>query len=260
MKAESGVVPSTHCPVCHSQIESVFGMFQCGHCQSILFVDFAGNIIVGGSESEDQDSSDDMLNDPQKNLDSQEAFGEGFMVSEPSEGEKISGIESEEDTDVGDIELTTHEYSAVHTEEFGNISNDGSGEVENAPSWAAPAPEPGTPVEDEVLQAPEEPLFPVDPIHSDLSSGPVGPMNYTIQIKGIDTAHLRVSVLSALSDKRLGLVGGEISDKIEQGQLVITGLNPVKASVLMNTLKELSLEIDWKLYGREESTDSTGDI
>ena len=38
------------CPICQSEIDANFGMAQCAKCQSVLFIDFEGNIAIGGTE------------------------------------------------------------------------------------------------------------------------------------------------------------------------------------------------------------------
>lgn len=225
---------SGSCPICNNQIEATFGMIQCPQCQSVLFVDFSGNIVVGGAES----LTDDSLPIPNENSNpfqqqqdlasshvkiEQEEEVLGFPWEASAELEEILPHEKE-DTDVGDIELEKHEYSEVR---FMN-SDIPEGNKDSTPQFQSS-----------------------DSVSSSL---PMGSMNYKIQIKGIDSSNLRQSVLSVLRDKRLGLVSDEIAEKIDQGELTIMGLNPVKASVIMNTLKDLPFEISWKVYGKEESS------
>lgn len=71
-------------------------------------------------------------------------------------------------------------------------------------------------------------------------------MIYRVIVSGIDTAELRRRVRDSLRDSRLGLVGDEILENIDQGMLVITGLNPIKASVIVTSLMEFSLEVSWQ--------------
>lgn len=225
---------SGHCPVCNNKIEITFGMLQCSQCQSVLFVDFAGNIIIGGSEVDEilpnKDGVPPTFSHDSNALNINSVEGEEFTPSFPESSENNKEGYLEEDTNVEDIELTTNEYSEVRvgffTEEESFVQNNHLQDL---------------PVDNENHSQADLPLI------------PLGTMNYKIKIRGIDSSNLRQAVLNSLKDKRLGLVSGEIMNTIDMGQLTITGLNPVKASVIMNSLKELALDIDWELYGKEET-------
>lgn len=233
-------------------------MVQCPQCQSVLFIDFSGNIVVGGADNatEEQEPSDSSAPEPppfhfESPPDLNPSLGEGehgniaFSLESSAEDENILPAEKE-DTDVGDIELTKNEYSEVKM----------NPELSDAPFWSQPEPE----VQQNEVESFSHQDYEINqgaPSHQESevapSSFPAGSMNYTIRIKGIDSSSLRQSVLNVLRDKRLGLVSDEIKGKIVQGELTIMGLNPVKASMIMNTLKDLPLEINWELYGKEES-------
>jgi hypothetical protein len=75
-------------------------------------------------------------------------------------------------------------------------------------------------------------------------------------IEGIDSSDLRRAVLDALRESRLGLVNNEVAADIVNGRLVVQGLNPVKASFIMNSLKELPVEINWQVYEAESTSEN----
>lgn len=222
-------------------------MVQCPQCQSVLFVDISGNIVVGGTElsTDEPPLLLDENSNPfqQQDLASSDVDGEqeeavlGFPFDTPAERENSIASEKE-DTDVGEIELTKNEYSEVRAIESDALE---------APFWDQSG---------NIAQGNSENLSNQSHEVSDAipPAFQMGSMNYKIHIKGIDSFNIRQSVLSALRDKRLGLVSDEIAEKIDQGELTIMGLNPVKASVIMNTLKDLPFEISWELYGKEESS------
>lgn len=73
-----------------------------------------------------------------------------------------------------------------------------------------------------------------------------GPMTYSIQIRGIELAETFERLREAVTDSRFGWDANEIMAKIQGGQLILRGLNPTKASLVVNRIKYLSLEISWK--------------
>lgn len=248
---------SGFCPICNTQIEATFGMLQCPQCQSVLFIDFAGNIVAGGTDTP-IDEPPPIPNETAYHFQQPDvASSHGESESEPAlfefpleaaaEVEEHQVSFEKEDTNAGDIELTKNEYSEVRV-----VSPD----IPETPFWDPLSQGGVNDVELLSHSSDESRKDKTDQFQSSPSGSipfSMGSMNYKIQIKGIDSSNLRQSVLSAIRDKRLGLVSDEIAEKIEQGELTIMGLNPVKASVLMNTLKDLPFEISWELYGKEES-------
>lgn len=246
--------------MCNQKIEANFGMVQCPQCQSVLFIDFSGNIVIGGADvaSEEQEQLNSSVAQPPPfyfespsghNPSLTEEEGDaGFSLELPA-AEEVFSPTQKEDTDVGIIELTKNEYSEVK----------GNHELSDAPFWDQPASEAQ---DNEYESLPPQQHYEINQnpgavSHQESSATPsafsAGSMNYKIQIKGIDSSSLRQSILNTFKDKRLGLVSDEIKGKIDQGELIIMGLNPVKASMIMNTLKDLPIEINWELYGKEES-------
>lgn len=234
------------CPVCSQQLNASFGMVQCSQCQTVLFIDFTGNIVMG-----DQEESASPLESQQESIpayqhdvievssvetpfDGEIPFPPPFEEEVPQDqpppfdesGEREEIINSVEPTEAGpDI------YQEVAFE-----TNLESGfEIEpQAPFDATPR--------DSVNQI-EEP--------ESRSVGLGEKQVYRVIIDEIDTAQLRASVLDAIRDSRLGLVNDEVQPTIKSGTMVIQGLNPVKASYIINSLKELPLPIKWEVYGEE---------
>ncbi len=227
-----------HCPVCNNSINANFGMVQCSQCQTVLFVDFNGNVIIGGGD----DSVSDENND------------------------------AKEQTNVKDIELEKSEYAEVVSAEEVPVESEQPMASENfwAPSAQESTPESSFQDQNVGEQSLPEPTFddsfqpeafqnvtPQEATAFASSEGRNGGTAfYQITIEGIDASSLRRAVLDSLRDSRLGLVNDEISGNIEQGRLLIKALNPVKASFIMNALKDLPLEINWEMYAPDTNSDS----
>lgn len=192
-----------NCPVCHSEVEETFGMVQCSNCQSPLFIDFNGNIIVGDSGSSPPEEP------------------ENFSAEAPNHF-----IESNTPDQILADPLFPNEEIPLLTPDFESpLETPFSAENEVAPSS-------------------------IPPTESTDSFGSMSvstdSMVYRVIVSGIDTAELRRGVRDSLRDSRLGLVGDEVLENIDQGTLVITGLNPIKASVIVTSLMEFSLEVSWQ--------------
>ncbi|WP_253721027.1 hypothetical protein [Bdellovibrio bacteriovorus] len=73
-----------------------------------------------------------------------------------------------------------------------------------------------------------------------------GPMTYAVIIEGIESSHLVMQLKEAMTDSRFGWDVTELLNQIGQGRLVLKGLSPAKASVLINRIKYLPFKISWR--------------
>ncbi|KHD87402.1 MAG: hypothetical protein OM95_14520 [Bdellovibrio sp. ArHS] len=73
-----------------------------------------------------------------------------------------------------------------------------------------------------------------------------GPMTYAVIIDGIESSHLVMQLKEAMTDSRFGWDVNELLNQIGQGRLVLKGLSPAKASVLINRIKYLPFKISWR--------------
>lgn len=207
------------CPVCNAQIEANFGPAQCSQCQSALFIDFAGNIIVGGDEE-----------------------APSFVPEGVDQGPE------------GDIELGEQDYHLLQTQELEEKGVKPPEELFLEPQNFFNDHQELTP--NELNPSPDDPPIEVgepNPIFESKMKTSTEASLFRIIIREIDTASLRRMVLDSLQDPRLGLVQNEIANKIQDGTLEIQGLNPIKASFIMNTLKDLPLLIEWEVYETEKT-------
>ncbi len=77
------------------------------------------------------------------------------------------------------------------------------------------------------------------------SSGKEGLFMVQVTISGVDTPELRQSLEQALTDKKIGWDTSEIMRSMRQGKLVLPEINAAKASVVINRLKSLPIELKW---------------
>jgi len=75
-----------------------------------------------------------------------------------------------------------------------------------------------------------------------------GYLKYKLYIGGIDTNDIKKQVFEELADKKLLLDLSELNKKIVDGNLCIEPISAVKASILINRLKSISVTIAWDQY------------
>lgn len=187
-------------------------MVQCSQCQTVLFIDFSGNVVVGESASEE--TNDD------------NAEGKRESVEEPSFDEAPFNEPLFDNSETNESQFETSNLEAPNFEE----------PLFEEPVYTSSS----TDVPQVELQTPAPSLV------ADQQS--TFEFVYKIVISGVDTSDLRTALIDSLRDTRLGLVNNEVVENLEQGQLEITGLNPIKASIIINSLKELPIDVHWELY------------
>ncbi|WP_295898802.1 hypothetical protein [uncultured Bdellovibrio sp.] len=73
-----------------------------------------------------------------------------------------------------------------------------------------------------------------------------GPLTYAVVIEGIESSRLLMQLKEAMTDSRFGWDVNEILNQVGGGRLVLKGLSPAKASVLINRIKYLPFKISWR--------------
>lgn len=73
-----------------------------------------------------------------------------------------------------------------------------------------------------------------------------GVLRYTLKIQGIDHSTILEQVKDQLDDSRLGWKIEDVLSQIQNGELVLSDLNTAKASVIVQRLKHLPVQISWK--------------
>ncbi len=215
------------CPICGSSISDDFGMQACESCGAFLFVDMNGHIDVDFDQNhQDQAETNsvdiegqELVNNEQgqESVDNeQEEDFSNFEKSQvddslnQSEDEIVSQFEESDEKD----QLQSNEFHSIET------GLDGSSDFSDVSEYA----------------------------NSELSTAREGLYLYTLTISDIDSAYLRKEIEEALTDVRFKWDRELLVNKIKDGVLVIENINAVKASVLVNRLKSLSVRVDWSQH------------
>jgi hypothetical protein len=82
--------------------------------------------------------------------------------------------------------------------------------------------------------------------NSEISQAKDGPLVMNVLISGIDSKEMRQSIREAIEDSRFGWDAQKLMSRINNGRLKISGLSPVKASILISRIKRLPIEIRWE--------------
>lgn len=182
-----------------------------------------------------------------------------------------------------DMEGMAHVASKEPDAPVGNAAPEVS-VADEPPSWASPEPfaEPGTEPRDESsesqeseLEAPRSPESALDmdgflgyqdsipaadsaqidtndPLglsayaNSELSGAADGPFVVTVIVSGIDAKDLRDDVRQVLQDPRFGWDAMALIAGIKNGELRLERIAPVKATIVVNRIKHLSVSIRWE--------------
>lgn len=211
------------CPVCQNEVQASFGMIMCPKCQTPLFFDFDGNPQMGDSITDPPSAEPEFV----------ETLEEKFIAevspsaSDPHGDQPAYEVELNHSfkEEIQELALASLEESPVDdelntNEQFEEISNQ-SESVEF-----------------------RDHEFDLN-ISETIAEG-AGQFLYEIEIDGIDGAKLRNELYEELKDPRWGWIAIELMGNIKMGKLVLKGINAVKASLLVNRLKGLPLEIKWK--------------
>lgn len=98
------------------------------------------------------------------------------------------------------------------------------------------------------LAPPGDPLGLNEYANSEISQAKDGLLVFKLLISGIDSKEIRESIREAMEDARFGWDADSIIGQIEKGELTIENLSPVKATILINRIKRLPIQIRWEQY------------
>lgn len=201
-----------HCPVCNTPLNDDFGLVDCSQCGTGLFIEFDGS-VKRREEGQSTASSPRAMR-----VDIPEAeIPPPIERSSPSYQRLIS------------------EEKPSHSESSDSLSSEAEMDFTQAPEVLIPEADP-----------PAESLSDLaDFANSEQSSAREGAYTYQLLISGVDTSDLRNAVKEALTDPLFlwdveGLLKG-----LTNGDLQLTELTPVKASLVVQRLGTLPLQISW---------------
>lgn len=258
------------CPNCHKSVEildkHLGTLYTCPHCNAVYFIDWNGQPEMAQHEPEpepvvgptaapsfeasvEQNYQDQNFQD--QNFQEQN-FQEQSGYPEQEQGYQQPETPAAFDGGFNEALNMAEQPPADMTYEAPSEDQEVHGEVpavEEAPydfsqtldSVGSPAmPEPLAP--SGVSDTPDFSDV-TDFANADTVSGPLA---YTLTIDGIESSLLVSQLKEAMTDSRFGWDVPSLLSQIGGGRLVLRGLNPAKASVLINRIKYLPFKISWR--------------
>jgi len=223
------------CPNCGNQLNDDFGLVECARCGAALFLEFDGTVqrrdgVAGRTPPPPSSSS-------------------------PSEGEKISFEASEFlGNPETDLLINPDPSEAAMTGapdeplEFENVSGPHITNSESIPLHAAPP-----------MVLPDPPVAGrgfgdlSEFANSNLSTGRDGAYLYDLYISGIDSSDVRNAVNEILRDQLFLWDAEQLLRTITNGEMKLTQVTSVKASVLVQRLGELAVRVRWVQHALSEA-------
>lgn len=210
------------CPSCQRPVEILeqhFGaLFTCPHCQAVYFIDWQGQPEIAQHDNQ---------NEPVVNEDIVEGSLENPVDNLVESAEYTAPLDEGEPF-APDFVEPTYEAPIPEGEYMGPVESESY-------DFSQPLGQPADVVSDfsDVT----------DFANADVE---LGPLSYTIQIDGLDSSVNVAQLKEAMTDTRFSWDVAALLKQIHQGRLVLTGLPPAKASVLINRLKYLPFKISWR--------------
>ncbi len=220
------------CPKCETPLREEYGMSQCPACGAFSFIDLEGVAVISEPEQESEieqpnpsgaaappdfaDPIESLLETDSINSESFGDFAEMPPIDTPPSPESNP-------SEIVNAEFQSFDIGATSEAEPPTLSYQGFG----------PA---------------GDPLNLNEFANSEVSSAKDGPLLFRVLISGIDTKEIRDSIREVIEDSRFAWDSKEIFSKISKGHLAVSGLSPVKASILITRIKYLPVSIRWEQY------------
>ena len=213
---------AANCPQCSQVIDQDFGVAACLNCGAVVFIDMDGNATL----SEATNPPEPNYSEPPQQEAEEQAPEQSFEQSYETASEPAPLLPQE-----GAQE--THQEEA--NSEYRDI-------IDDPPS-----------IQQESAHAEQDQIPSLDPaIENEFATGEFvsvetspGPLMYQVIIEEIDTKNLRTEVKLALSDPKFMWNVSELMDSIKNGKIAISDLNPVKASMVVQKLREVPVKVSW---------------
>lgn len=237
------------CPKCSTELRDDYGMVTCPSCGAIVFVDMEGMAHVAGDEPPAESN----------------ALGEAPAVTPVIEFEPASPFENLTPENLAPENLAPMDLGAPEVAPLEPFTPEpepldaGFAAIPQAP--AEPTPDDQSEVDMNAFLGYSDPASaaqpasqndPNDPLgisayaNSEISSAKDGPLVVTLIISGIDAKDLRDEIRQALQDSRFGWDTSTLMSSIKGGVLKIDRVSPVKATIIVNRIKHLSVRIRWE--------------
>ncbi|WII72085.1 hypothetical protein QJS83_16610 [Bdellovibrio sp. 22V] len=246
-------------------------LFTCPHCNAVYFIDWNGQPELAQHEVEEEQPIENPQ-DIQAGTDFEGgASFEGGVAFEPPQqdfntfgGAPDYSAPVEQEGYVGDIPQQVPEEMAPQEDPYlapaeeippGSVIET-PGEMSAEAGMEAYSTEEAPYDFSQTLDRVQEPTpapasTPDTPDFSDVTdfanaNTSAGPLTYSVIIDGIESSHLLLQLREAMTDSRFGWDVAELLSHVGGGRLVLKGLTPAKASVLINRIKYLPFKISWR--------------
>lgn len=242
---------SATCPKCGNSIEQDFGVAACTSCEAVLFIDMDGNAQLA------EESAPEEIEAPQ---------GLDFPASEAK-----TMISANSDSPFQELEMPAFDPAPVVQDMAAPVEMpavemnfDQSVEQSFEPSVVEMDVEENTqPMASQGEDAAEEPVLPpiteeqiqslaeIEPEGTGVFESTeqvLGGLSYSVTIRNIDTKEIRKQLIEALDDARFQWDPREVLKTVKAGTLELKNLNPVKASVVVQRMKDLSVKVSWEQH------------
>jgi hypothetical protein len=259
------------CPKCSTELRDDYGMVTCPSCGAIVFVDMDGAAHVASDQPAAIEPPDLNSAEPLGGFapaDENASGGVDLFAPLPSFGGESAGIESP---------MQAEPFGEAVPPEPGPDMNFGQTPqpepiADDAPEMDMNAflgydPDPAQVAAKAAAEAakaaqndPNDPLGLSAYANSEMSGAKNGPLVVSVIISGIDAKDLRDEIRQALQDSRFGWDAAALMSGIKGGVLSIDRISPVKATILINRIKNLSVRIRWEQSAITEIDPTEPDI
>ncbi len=237
------------CPVCHNPLHDDFGLVDCSHCGAGLFVEFDGSVRRRDERAKDDSGPQPIVVDSVVKTKADVTGmapltrAESSPIHQAPAGSVVTQFDLGQSSEVtahveGPVGLTQVEKTLATQGALGE-----STALESIPMSLAPPMQVA-----EVGPVAEGLSDLADFGNSDASSGREGQYQYTLLISGIDTAEIRQRVKEALTDQLFVWDAEAFLKDVSSGSIRLANVPAVKASLLLNRLSGLPLEIIWEQH------------
>jgi hypothetical protein len=221
-------------------------MVTCPACGSIVFVDMEGAAHVATNEAAsvqpETGGGDAFAAIPEMPaIDSTDEF---VAVEAASVGQDLDPASSHEPMGIEPFAAPAAEPISESTKDFGEM--DMNAFLGYEPDPAQVAAKAAAEAARASQNDPNDPLGLSAYANSEMSGAKNGPLVVSVVISGIDAKDLRDEIRQALQDSRFGWDTAALMSGIKSGVLRIDRVSPVKATVLINRIKNLSVRIRWE--------------
>ncbi|AHZ85905.1 hypothetical protein EP01_13305 [Bdellovibrio bacteriovorus] len=268
------------CPSCHQPVEildkHLGTLFTCSHCNAVFFVDWNGQPEMAQHEPEPEAPAES-FSEPAQSFQNGTDFQGGQDFQQPGNDfvPPIQDFSAPQETFTPDNSIPEQSYqdqSYSNEQQYAEQAYEPSQDPgmmappQDNVSYAEPVEVPGEvpPMEETPYDFSQtldsvnsQPLNEPAPMSSDTADfsdvtdfanadTAVGPLAYTVTIDGIESSRLLAQLREAMTDSRFGWDVADLLSHVGGGRLILRGLTPAKASVLINRIKYLPFKISWR--------------